>query len=105
MRVLVRLALLASACLAPAAAHAEAPEFPAAARSCITCHGRDGIGTSPGFPNLAGQKSIYMMEQLTLYRDGKRPSDVMNIAVAKLTDADIRAIAEYYEAQPSCKPQ
>ncbi|MDH3230507.1 MAG: cytochrome c [Alphaproteobacteria bacterium] len=104
MRVPVRLALLASVCLAPAAAHAQAPEFPAAAKSCITCHGRDGIGTSPGFPNLAGQKSIYMMEQLTLYRDGKRQSDVMNIAAAKLSGDDIRAIAEYYEAMPACKP-
>lgn len=104
MKTLARFALLASVCLVPPTAHAQAPEFPAAARSCITCHGRDGIGTSPGFPNLAGQKSIYMMEQLTLYRDGKRQSDVMNIATAKLTDADIRAIAEYYEAMPACKP-
>ncbi len=104
MRILIRFALIASACLAPYAAHAEEPELPTAAKSCITCHGRDGIGTSPGFPNLAGQKSIYMMEQLTLYRDGKRQSDVMSIAAAKLTDAAIRAIAEYYEAQPACKP-
>jgi cytochrome c553 len=96
--------LLAAACVAPTAATAQSPELPAAARPCITCHGRDGIGTSPGFPNLAGQKSIYMMEQLTLYRNGKRQSDVMTIAAAKLSDADIRAIAEYYEAQPACKP-
>ena len=104
MRILARFALLAAVGVLPPAAHAVGPEFPAAAKSCITCHGRDGIGTSPGFPNLAGQKSIYMMEQLTLYRDGKRQSDVMSIAVAKLTDNDIRAIAEYYEAQPACKP-
>jgi len=85
-------------------APAQSPEVPAAARPCITCHGRDGIGTSPGFPNLAGQKSIYLMEQLTSYRDGKRQSDMMNIAAAKLTDDAIRAIAEYYEALPACKP-
>ena len=104
MRILGRIALLASAFVLPPAAHAEEPEFPAAAKSCITCHGRDGIGTSPGFPNLAGQKSIYMMEQLTLYRDGKRQSDVMSIAAAKLTDSEIRAIAVYYEARPACNP-
>ena len=103
MRIVTRIALIASVCLIPAASQAQSPEIPAIAKSCITCHGRDGIGTSPGFPNLAGQKSIYLMEQLTLYRDGKRQSDVMNIAAAKLTDADIRAIAEYYEAQPPCK--
>jgi cytochrome c553 len=104
MKTLVRIALLASVCLVPPATHAQEPEFPAVAKSCITCHGRDGVGTSPGFPNLAGQKSIYMMEQLTLYRDGKRHSDVMNIAAAKLTDDAIRTIAEYYEARPACKP-
>ena len=104
MRILVRFALLASACLVPPAAHAGEPELPAVAKSCATCHGRDGIGTSPGFPNLAGQKSIYLMEQLTLYRDGKRQSEVMSIAAAKLTDNEIRAIAAYYEAMPACKP-
>jgi len=104
MRILMHLALIGSACVLPATSQAQSPEIPATAKSCITCHGRDGIGTSPGFPNLAGQKSIYLMEQLTLYRDGKRQSDVMNIAAAKLTDGDIRAIAEYYEAQPPCKP-
>jgi len=104
MRFLVRFALLASVCLASPAAHAQEPALPAVAKPCITCHGRDGVGTSPGFPNLAGQKSIYMMEQLTLYRDGKRQSDVMNIAAAKLSDGDIRAIATYYEAMPACKP-
>ncbi|UCH74155.1 MAG: cytochrome c [Rhodospirillales bacterium] len=104
MRFAAPLALLAVLGLVPAAAPAQTPELPAAARPCITCHGRDGIGTSPGFPNLAGQKSIYMMEQLTLYRDGRRQSDVMNIAAAQLSDEAIRAIAEYYEAQPACKP-
>jgi len=103
MRILTRLALPAAVCLAPLAALAQEAEFPATAKPCITCHGRDGIGKSPGFPNLAGQKSIYMMEQLTMYRDGRRQSDVMNISAAKLTDDDIRAIAEYYEAQPACK--
>lgn len=104
MRLPECVVVLAALCLVPAAAPAQSPEFPAAAKPCITCHGRNGIGTSPGFPNLAGQKSIYLMEQLTLYRDGKRHSDVMNIAAAKLTDDEIRAIAEYYEAQPACQP-
>lgn len=104
MRDFVRVALLAWACLEPAAAVAENPALPAAATPCLTCHGRNGIGTSPGFPNLAGQKAIYVMEQLTRYRDGRRRSDVMNIAAAQLTDSDIRAIATYYEAQTGCGP-
>ncbi len=69
----------------------------------MTCHGKDGIGKSPLFPNLAGQKSIYMIEQLTKFRDGRRPSEVMNITANNLTDDDIRAISGYYEALPACK--
>ncbi len=49
-------------------------EFPTVAKPCITCHGLDGRGRSPGFPNLCGQKSIYMMQQLTMFRDKKRQS-------------------------------
>ena len=103
MRILIRLALLASFCLTPLAVHAQELEFPAVAKPCITCHGRDGRGLSPGFPNLCGQKSIYMMQQLTMFRDKKRQSEVMNITTENLTNDDIRAIAEYYEAQPACK--
>ena len=103
MRILTSLALLVSFCLAPATIQAQELEFPAVARPCITCHGRDGRGRSPGFPNLCGQKSIYVMQQLTMFRDKMRQSEVMNITTENLTNDDIRAIAEYYEAQPACK--
>lgn len=95
-------ACLALACLVPLAVEAEGVELPPTAKSCVTCHGRDGIGTSPGYPNLAGQKSVYAMLQLTAFRSGKRHNEVMNIIAKDLTDEDIRTIAEYYEAQPAC---
>ena len=97
------LALWTMACLVPLAAEGEGIEFPAVAKSCVTCHGRDGVGTSPGYPNLAGQKSVYAMLQLTAFRSGKRQSEVMNIIAKDLTDKDIQTIAEYYEARPACK--
>jgi cytochrome c553 len=103
MRILTSFALLVSFCLAPATIQAQELEFPAVAKPCITCHGRDGRGRSPGFPNLCGQKSIYVMQQLTMFRDKMRQSEVMNITTENLTNDDIRAIAEYYEAQPACK--
>lgn len=107
MRILPRLFLLAAVVSAPAAAQdqelPELPEFPEVAKPCVTCHGQDGLGRSPGFPNLCGQKSIYMMQQLTMFRDKERHSEVMNITAANLTDEDIRIIAEYYESLPACK--
>ncbi len=49
------------------------------------------------------QKSLYMIEQLTHFRDGKRQGETMNIIAESLTDDDIRTISEYYEAQSACK--
>lgn len=65
--------------------------------TCVTCHGRNGIGTSPVFPNLAGQKSLYMIQQLEHFRSGARKSEVMNVVAKPLTDAEIEALANYYE--------
>lgn len=103
MRIATLFALLTAVSFTPAAVQAQQLEFPAAAKSCVTCHGKDGIGLSPGFPNIAGQKSIYMIEQLKHFRDGKRQGETMNIITESLTDDDIRTISEYYEAQPACK--
>jgi cytochrome c553 len=65
--------------------------------TCVTCHGRNGVGTSPVFPNLAGQKSLYMVQQLEQFRSGARKSEVMNVVAKPLTDAEIEALANYYE--------
>ena len=71
------------------------------AKPCNTCHGKDGIGTMPMFPNLAGQKAIYLAKQLKAFRDGSRKSEVMNIVVKALSDRDIENLAAYYESLKS----
>lgn len=58
MRIATLFALLTAVSFAPAAVQAQQLEIPAAAKPCITCHGKDGIGKSPLFPNIAGQKSL-----------------------------------------------
>jgi cytochrome c553 len=82
---------------------ARAQELPQIAKVCVTCHGDDGFGTTPLNPNLAGQSSIYLIQQLTAFREGNRKSEVMNITAAGLSNDDIRAIAEYYESQSGCR--
>lgn len=103
MRIATLFALLTAVSFAPAAVQAQQLEFPAATKPCITCHGKDGIGKSPLFPNIAGQKSLYMIEQLMHFRDGKRQGETTSIITESLTDDDIRIISEYYEAQSACK--
>ena len=101
MSLMSRLAIVFAIFTLPAAAPAQ--DLPEVAKVCVTCHGRDGFGTTPLNPNLAGQSSIYLIQQLTAFRDGKRNSEVMNITAASLTDDEIRIISEYYESQPTCR--
>lgn len=70
---------------------------------CVTCHGKDGHGTSPIYPNLAGQNATYLESAMKAYRAGEREggmSAVMTPMAAALSDEDIIDIAEYYSQQP-----
>jgi cytochrome c553 len=72
---------------------------PKAAQTCIACHGNDGIGILPEYPNLAGQHQDYIQTALKAYRSGQRKNPVMGGMAANLTDADIRELAHYYSSQ------
>ncbi len=41
---------------------------PSAAAVCARCHGLDGIGRYVEVPNIAGQHSIYLREQLLAFK-------------------------------------
>ena len=75
-----------------------AAEPPAKAVQCFQCHGKDGIGLGPDFPNLAGQKATYLVKALRDFRSGKRQDEVMGLMAKPLTDAEINQLAEYYES-------
>ncbi|WP_271271109.1 c-type cytochrome [Aliamphritea hakodatensis] len=64
--------------------------------SCWGCHDQSGISANPAFPNLAGQKPVYLMKALQDYKQGKRSDGMMNSAAARLSDEDIADIAAYY---------
>jgi cytochrome c553 len=72
---------------------------PAAAQTCIACHGADGVGITPDYPTLAGQHADYIEQALKAYRKGARQNAVMNGMAAQLKDEDIRALAEYFAQQ------
>ena len=72
---------------------------PKAAQTCVACHGIDGIGILPEYPNLAGQHADYLQVSLKAYRSGQRKNAVMGGMAAALTDADIRELAAYYSSQ------
>jgi len=72
---------------------------PKAAQTCIACHGNDGIGILPEYPNLAGQHEDYLQTALRAYRSGQRKNPVMGGMAANLKDAEIRELAHYYSSQ------
>lgn len=64
--------------------------------TCAACHGADGRGTTPLFPNLNGQKAEYLVQQLRAFRDGKRQDQTMAPMAMPLSDRDIADLAAYY---------
>jgi cytochrome c553 len=78
------------------AADAEAGKTKAA--SCIACHGAEGVSMNPMWPNLAGQKDMYLTKQMKDFRDGKRSDPVMSAMAKSLTDDDIANLAAYYSS-------
>jgi len=66
--------------------------------SCAACHGQNGIGIIPLYPNLAGQKREYLIAQLRAFRDGSRKNPIMSPMAVHLSDADIENVAAYLAA-------
>lgn len=71
--------------------------------TCIGCHGANGIAVAPNFPNLAGQKRIYLIKAIASYRDGVRNDPTMKAMTGALTDTDIENLAAYFSSLPRKK--
>jgi len=66
--------------------------------ACAGCHGPAGAGIPAQYPRVAGQFAEYVSAQLRLFRDGARandPNGMMRGVAARLTEREIRAVAEY----------
>ena len=63
---------------------------------CRECHGDNGAGSTT-LPRIAGQHTLYIETQLTLFEERKRTNDnaQMQDVAKRLTTDDIRAVAEY----------
>jgi len=64
--------------------------------ACAGCHGPAGAGIPAQFPRIGGQHSDYAEAQLVAFRSGARANSpqMMTIA-AKLSDVEIKALADY----------
>jgi sulfide dehydrogenase cytochrome subunit len=69
----------------------------ALAATCANCHGTDGR-TAEGahIPSLAGMPRDYMVTQIKAFKDGSRPSTVMQQLSKGFTDQQIESVATYF---------
>ena len=67
--------------------------------ACVNCH-NDGLTGTFRYPRLAGQQEDYVVNQLTHLKSGERHNDFgqMQRVAARLTDDQIKAIAQYISA-------
>jgi len=70
---------------------------------CASCHGLDGQSAADTFPRLAGQNASYLIKQLQDFAAGSRHNAIMKDKVDGLVEADIRAVALHYQAQPGVR--
>jgi sulfide dehydrogenase cytochrome subunit len=68
------------------------------AANCANCHGTDGRSRG-GIPSIAGQDKAFLVQQLKDFRDGKRPSTIMQQLAKGYSDVQIEAAAAYLANQ------
>jgi sulfide dehydrogenase cytochrome subunit len=81
---------------------------------CTACHGKDGASTEPDIPIIGGYSAFYMEDSMAAFREKERPCEETEIragprkgeltdmceVAAKLSEADIERIAEYFASRP-----
>ena len=70
------------------------------AANCANCHGTDGRSAGGGgMPGLTGLSSAYFIEQMKLFREGKREATIMHQLAKGYTEEQIAMLADYFARQ------
>lgn len=65
-------------------------------RSCMSCHGPQGISRVASYPSLAGRPQEYLEQQLEAFKSGARENPMMSSIARNLSEADVLALSHYY---------
>jgi len=63
--------------------------------ACASCHGASGGGIPVQYPRLAGQHQDYTVAQLGLFKAGTRKSVEMATIAKRMSDEEMKAVADY----------
>ena len=99
MRRLAVLSALAATMLVCPVASALAASIEEKAALCAACHGEKGMPIDPKFPIIWGQHTGYILIQLRDMKAGRRKNDVMAPIVEQMSDEDMLAYGEYFDAK------
>lgn len=70
-------------------------------RTCVGCHGPEGVSRVSSYPSLAGRPQEYLAEQLRAYRAGEKDNPMMSSVARNLSDEAIEALSHYYASLPT----
>ena len=90
------LAVAATVLMAAPSFAADVAAGKAKAAMCSACHGAEGVSAVPMYPNLAGQKEMYLAKQLKDFKSGARKDPIMAPMAMALSDADVANVAAYF---------
>ncbi|MBL8511578.1 MAG: c-type cytochrome [Betaproteobacteria bacterium] len=71
----------------------------ALAANCAACHGTNGHSAGGAIAGLAGMNKEYFVNQINLFKQGKRDVTVMQQIAKGYTDAEVMALSEFFAAQ------
>ena len=87
----------------PASTFAAANLTPLSVRSlaanCSACHGTNGNSVGGAVGGLAGLDKDYFVNQMKLFKEGKREATLMHQISKGYSDAEITAMAEFFSTQ------
>lgn len=66
---------------------------------CANCHGDNGNSSKPDVPNLAGQNTAYLLEQLARFADGRRRNEFMQGMIRALSPDEKVGAVMFFAAQ------
>ena len=66
---------------------------------CGNCHGDGGNSATPETPNLAGQNTSYLLEQLRQFADGRRKNPFMEGMIRALNADEKIGVVLYYASK------
>jgi cytochrome c553 len=70
-----------------------------AAAVCAYCHGDGGNSVKPDVPNLAGQNTAYLLEQIQQFSDGRRRNEFMQGLMKALKPDEKVKVALFFSNQ------